>query len=33
LLIGLLSNPKIPVITSYEKGFSIAQHAIFTLKY
>ncbi len=33
LLTALLSSPKVPVITSYEKGFSIAQHSIFTLKY
>jgi len=33
LLASLLSSPKVPVITSYEKGFSIAQHSVFTLKY
>jgi hypothetical protein len=33
LLVSLLSSPKVPVITSYEKGFSIAQHSVFTLKY
>lgn len=33
LLTSLLSSPKVPVITSYEKGFSIAQHSVFTLKY
>ena len=34
LITGLSSpTPKVPVITSYEKGFSIAQHAVFSLKY
>jgi hypothetical protein len=33
LLSGIPEVPKVAVITSYEKGFSIAQHSVFTLKY
>ena len=33
LLTGLEAVPKVAVISSYEKGFSIAQHSVFSLKY
>lgn len=33
LLLSVPGSPKVPVVTSYEKGFSIAQHSVFTLKY
>lgn len=33
ILSGLEAVPKVAVISSYEKGFSIAQHAVFSLKY
>ena len=33
LLTGLEAVPKVAVISSYETGFSIAQHSVFSLKY
>ncbi len=33
LIAGVIKIPKEAVITSYDKGFSIAQHSVFSLKY